>query len=269
MILMFGDVHGDFRHVLPAVSEHRPAAIILLGDIEANRPLERELAEVMELTEVWWLPGNHDTDTVENWRNLFQSQLADRNLHGRILEIAGVRVAGLGGVFRGEVWYPEHADAPVHYASYDDYRKHSEPGRIVTARQAREARKFSDVSCLGRSSHGTPAGKLLTHRSTIFYDEWFELYGQRADILVTHEAPGCHPHGFQVLTELARSMKVKFSFHGHQHDCLNYSAKFAAMEHQAYGVGFRAITDMYGGQIRVGGFDEARRYREQLLSSID
>ncbi|HUX82818.1 MAG TPA: metallophosphoesterase [Halothiobacillus sp.] len=258
MILMFGDIHGDFRHVLPAVAKDCPKAIILLGDIEAGSPLERELEEVMKLTEVWWIPGNHDTDTVENWRNLFQSQLAERNLHGRVVEIDGVRVAGLGGVFRGEVWYPDPADAPFNYESYDDYKKRAEPGRIVTARQAREARKFTDVSCLGKSAHGTPAGKLLTHRSTIFYKDWFELYGRSADILVTHEAPGCHPHGFKVLTELARSMKVKFSFHGHHHDSLNYSASFAEMGHRAYGVGLRGITDMYGGQIRVGAYEEQR-----------
>ena len=262
MILMFGDLHGDFRHVLPAVAQHRPSAIILLGDIEASRPLERELEEVMALTEVWWIPGNHDTDTVENWRNLFQSQLADRNLHGRVVEIAGVKVAGLGGVFRGEVWYPDSPEAPAHYESHDDYRKRSEPERIVTARQARDALKFKDVSCLGKTQHGTPAGKLLTHKSTIFYKEWFDLYGQRAEILVTHEAPGCHPHGFQVLTELARSMKVKFAFHGHHHDCLNYAAKFDELEFRAYGVGFRAITDMYGGQIKAGAYDEQRACRQ-------
>jgi predicted phosphodiesterase len=50
MILMFGDIHGDFRHVLPAVVEHRPKAIILLGDIEASKPLERELESVLSKT---------------------------------------------------------------------------------------------------------------------------------------------------------------------------------------------------------------------------
>lgn len=265
MILLFGDIHGDFRHVLPAVVEHRPAAIILLGDIEPSRPLERELEDVMNLTEAWWIPGNHDTDTLENWRNLFQSKLADRNLHGRVVEIDGVRVAGLGGVFRGEIWYPDTPDAEVHYASYDDYQKRSEPGRIVTARQAREARKYQDVSCLGKSQQGTPAGKLLIHKSTIFYKDWFDLYGQQADILVTHEAFGCHPYGFQVLTELARSMHVKFAFHGHQHDCLNYSSKFDELEFSGFGVGFRGITDQWGGQIRIGMHDE---HRENLRKPI-
>ena len=115
MILLFGDVHGDFRHVISAVEEHRPDAIVLLGDIEATRPLERELESILSKTEVFFIHGNHDTDTVENYRNLFQSQLADRNLHGRVVEIGGVKVAGLGGVFRGEIWYPTTPESVVNY----------------------------------------------------------------------------------------------------------------------------------------------------------
>jgi predicted phosphodiesterase len=255
MIFMIGDVHSNFWHVLQAVEEHRPTAIILLGDVEASRPLERELESILSKTDVFWIQGNHDTDTVENWRNLFKSELADRNLHGRIVEIDGVKVAGLGGVFRGEIWYPETPESPVHYRSYKDYQKNSTAGRIVTARQARENRKYQDVSCIGGSVNGTPAGKLLMHQSTIFYNDWLDLYGRQADILVTHEAPGCHPYGFQVLTELARSLKVKFAFHGHMHDSLNYSDKFKELEFSAFGVGLRGITDMYGGRIRIGDRD--------------
>jgi cytosine/adenosine deaminase-related metal-dependent hydrolase len=40
----------------------------------------------------------------------------------------------------------------------------------------------------------------------------------RADILVTHEAPSCHPYGFAAIDALARAMGVVRSFHGHQHD---------------------------------------------------
>jgi len=101
MILFFGDPHTRFSHVLDAVMQHRPAAIVLLGDIQARRPLDVELASILDLTEVWFIHGNHDTDTDLYYDNLFGSQLADRNLHGRVVEIAGVRVAGLGGVFRG------------------------------------------------------------------------------------------------------------------------------------------------------------------------
>lgn len=265
MILMFGDIHGDFKHVLPIVAEHRPRAIILLGDIEASRPLERELEGVLSKTEVYWIPGNHDTDSVESWRNLFKSALADRNLHGRIVEIDGLKVGGLGGVFRGEIWYPDTSESPSHYESYEVYKRNSTASRIVSAREARERRKYQDVSCLSVPQEGTPAGKLLTHQSTIFYKDWFDLYGQRADILVTHEAPGCHPHGFQVLTELARSMKVKFAFHAHHHDSLDYSAKFKDLEFNAFGVGYRGVTEMYGGKIKIGRLDERRNgYRQKV-----
>lgn len=40
----------------------------------------------------------------------------------------------------------------------------------------------------------------------------------QADILITHEAPSCHPYGCEALDVLAMDMKVKRSFHGHHHD---------------------------------------------------
>jgi predicted phosphodiesterase len=255
-MMMCGDVHGNFQHVIDAVNEHQPKAIILLGDVEADHPLERELESILSKTEVYWIPGNHDTDSVQNYRNLFQSQLADRNLHGRVVDINGVKVSGLGGVFRGEVWYPNHVEAEVHYKSFNEYSKKSTAGRILTAREARENRKYQDVSCLDRANKGTPLGKLMTHRSTIFYDDWFNLYGQQADILVTHEAPGAHPYGFQVLTELARSMHVKHYFHGHMHDSLNYESKFKELEFSLFGVGLRGITTMFGEKLRDGDHDK-------------
>ena len=35
MIYFFGDVHGHFDHVLEIVVRDRPAAIVLLGDLQA------------------------------------------------------------------------------------------------------------------------------------------------------------------------------------------------------------------------------------------
>ena len=249
MILLLGDNHGHFDHIIEAVRKHRPEAIIFLGDIEAQRPLEQELAQIMGLTEVWWIPGNHDTDSVANHDNLFASALADRNLHGRVVEIAGLKVAGLGGVFRGEVWYPDRPNAPVNYESYAAYQKNSEPGRIHAAAQHRAVRRGDMAEVKAR-------GKLLTHRSSIFYADWLDLQGQRADILVTHEAPSCHPNGFEAIDNLARAMKVKASFHGHHHDRLNYQSQWESLGFQAHGVGFCGITDHFGGMVRPGDFEE-------------
>lgn len=89
MILFFGDVHGDVRHVLSTVVKHRPAAVIFLGDIEAAEPLEHVLAPVLALTEVWFIHGNHDSDSEQACQHVFSSALAARNLRGKVVEIAG------------------------------------------------------------------------------------------------------------------------------------------------------------------------------------
>jgi hypothetical protein len=49
------------------------------------------------------------------------------------------------------------------------------------------------------------------------------LTGQRADILVTHEAPTSHPAGFVVLEQLARRMGATLLVHGHHH--VTYNAR--------------------------------------------
>ena len=259
MILMFGDVHSNFDHVLPAVLAEKPAAIIFLGDLQAQKPLEQELAEVMDLTDVWWIPGNHDTDCKSDYDNLFNSALADRNLHGRIVEIDGLRVAGLGGVFRESVWYPRYdPEAVPNYETYDAFVKSE-----LAAERWKEYRR---LKAAGHNPDGLPSpamlGKALTHKSTIFYSDWLNLYGQRADILVTHEAPSCHPNGFIALDVLAQSMRVKYTFHGHQHDRLNYREHEERLGFSAHGVGFCAVTDQYGGMIRAGDFDEQRMHRQ-------
>jgi len=259
MILMFGDVHGIFDHVLGAVQSEEPEAIIFLGDLQAQRKLELELADVMKLTEVWWIPGNHDTDSKADYENLFNSTLADRNLHGKVTEIDGLRVAGLGGVFRESVWYPRHdAEDEPKFETYEAY--------VKSELDAERWKAYRRLKKAGEEPSGLPPpaliGKALTHKSTIFYDDWLSLYGQRADILVTHEAPSWHPNGFVALDVLAQSMRVKYSFHGHQHDRLNYSAHDERLGFSAHGVGFCGVTDQCGGMISIGTFDEQRMYRQ-------
>ena len=219
MILFCGDPHGHFGHIIEAVREHQPAAVILLGDLQAKRPLEVELASILNKTEVWFIHGNHDTDSEADHDHLFGSKLADRNLHGRVVEIAGQRIAGLGGVFRGKVWTPP---APATFENQKQY--------------------------LARCGKGNfwRGGLPLAHRSTIFPDEYTKLAKQRADILVTHEAPSAHPHGFAAIDELARRLGVEKTFHGHHHDQLDYSAESTRLGFDAFGVRFRGIVDQDG-----------------------
>jgi predicted phosphodiesterase len=227
-----GDTHSRFRHIVDAVQKHRPAAIVLLGDIEATRPLQEELAEILDATMVYWIPGNHDTDSVASYDHLFASALAEGNLHGRVVSVAGVRIAGLGGIFRERIWMPP--GAPV----YPD------------------AQEFMRIAGKGNRWRG---GLPLRHRSTIFIDDYDRLARDRADVLVTHEAPGAHPHGNEALELLAAALGADALFHGHTHDNLDYSS--AAAGFMIRGVGLRGITALDGEQIVTGELDEARSHR--------
>jgi predicted phosphodiesterase len=238
-IFFCGDVHGQFGHVIKAVQAHRPDAVVLLGDLQAKAPLEVELAAILTQTEVWFIHGNHDTDSEADHDHLFGSALADRNLHGRVVSVAGVRIAGLGGIFREQVWHPPE---PGHYASPQDF----------VAR--------------GGKGNRWRGGLLLKHRSSIFPADCLSLSKLRADVLVTHEAPSAHPHGFAAIDELARSLGVHTTFHGHHHDRLDYSAERTRLGFKAFGVGLRGITDQEGQIIRPGDLDNARAGRMKLHS---
>lgn len=242
MIYFLGDVHGNFNQILPAIQaddpkDGHPKTVIFLGDIEAQRSFEHEIAPLLAAgVDVWFIHGNHDSDTRENWAHLLPSW--HRNLDGRVVEIEGLRIAGLGGTFREKIWL---SPAPPLFHAYQYFEK--DLRRRSMQKQAREQ-------------------LLLRYSTAIFPDTYDALARQRADILVTHDAPSCHPHGFEAIDFLAQKMGVQALFHGHQHDSLNYRAWDARLRFRAYGVGFCGIMDMHGGYLLPGDFDEARRYRQ-------
>jgi Icc-related predicted phosphoesterase len=217
-----GDTHGEFQHVIDAVKSHRPEAIIFLCDLQARQPREIELEEILDLTEVWFIHGNHDTDSDADYDHLFSSELAEQNLHGRVVEIGGYRIAGLGGVFRGQVWMPPNDPK---FASQVAYARH------------------------GGKGNSWRGGLSRKHRSTIFPADYASLLNQHADILVTHEAPSCHPHGFAAIDHLTRSMNVRWSFHGHHHDNRDYQKSWKSLGFNACGVGLHGIAGFDGSSI--------------------
>jgi len=274
MIYFLGDVHGNFRHVLEHALENKPDAVVFLGDIEAQRPFQQEIAPLLQGgIDVRWIRGNHDTDSHKNWENLASSM--ELNIDGQVVELCGVRVAGLGGVFRGEIWYPDRGNSSgndPHYETYKDYcqtRVSHRPQRLRDEEQIKNS--LSRIENLPGISatmlDQIRYGKQLTHLSTIFWDVYAALWEQQADILVTHEAPSCHPHGFTAIDELAQAMGVKAVFHGHHHDSLDYSTWEEKLGFRAYGVGFCGITDENGKRIQSGDFDESRRYRQSALGA--
>lgn len=221
-----GDPHGEFSHIIEAATSRRPDAVILLGDMECTTPLQEELALILDFTQVYWIPGNHDTGSEKHYDNLFGSTLADRNLHGRIVDIAGVKIAGLGGVFRGQIWNPQQVQAP-RFSSAEDY-----------------------LYRVGRGNRWRD-GLTLKHRSTIFPDVYAKIltlgkHIDGADILVTHEAPHMHEFGFKAITDLAIGLSLKTdrrlkSFHGHLHETMDY---LPHSQLEGHAVGFRAIVEL-------------------------
>lgn len=241
-ILFFGDTHGEHGHVLPIVKAHRPDAIIFLGDMEPEKPFHLELKGVMDLTEVYWIHGNHDVDRKERFDNLFSSELADRNLDGRVVNIAGVRVAGLGGVFTEKIWYPKHHVSEPNFRNYDQAID-----EIMQAERFKEMRRQQRE---GRQPDELPSapmiGQALLHRASIFRDTWDALFLAKADVLVTHEAPTCHRYGFAAIDELGEAMGVGKLFHGHLHKHITYPDAEQKLGFQAWCVKLRGVTDIDG-----------------------
>lgn len=264
-IFFCGDNHSRFDHIIAAVETHQPDAIVMLGDTEPNRPLEIEFSKILSLTQIYFIIGNHDTDNIASYRFLVNSHLAKGRIDGEVRTIAGVKIAGLGGIFRSKIWY---GDGNRNVASYSELQRdlHNKESQLqetastiernLTNHMSSKQNAFLNNRVRQLKSAVTSAERnLLNHASTIFPDAYDKLSACKADVLVTHEAPSCHPHGFAVLDELARSLGVKIAFHGHHHDRRNYGDTTQTLGFQAYGVGFCGITDLNGNVIVPGEFD--------------
>jgi predicted phosphodiesterase len=201
MIMFGGDPHGDFRPLVKAAVELRPAAVVVLGDMELSRPLDEEMGPVLAAgVPVFWISGNHDSDREEWLLNCSGSPSASRNLDGAVAEVGGVRIAGLGGVFRGQIWNPRYGGP--------------------TYRSRTDLVKASNRSNLWEAPWDESPGVSRRHRTSIWPEDYDRMSALRADILVLHEAPSSHRHGFPELDALAEALGVGLVVHGHHHvDC--------------------------------------------------
>lgn len=227
-----GDVHGEFKHIAEAVlaEEVKPKWLVLLGDIDIDHisfgeviePLRRNFPE----TRVAFIHGNHDADSVESWECLHNCGDAV-GLHGKVTELNGIKVAGLGGNFMARIW------APPSKPSFESKDKAMDRGPY----------QWRDGQRPNPSLHGA-----------IYPDDFKRLAKLRADILITHEAPSCHPYGWEALNELARSMRVVRSFHGHMHDDRSdeYALVRDKLQFDARAVNYTGIKNGLGEVIRMG-----------------
>ena len=227
-----GDVHGKFEHIARALdaADDVPRWLVFLGDLEIpDRPFREILTELLPSSsdvQALFIHGNHDADSHQHWEMLHDCGSAAQ-IHGRVVDVDGVRIAGIGGNFMGRVWYPPS-----------------------------DALFQSKATAMNRGSFQWREGQRPNPKlnAAIYPQDFQRLSKQRADILVSHEAPSCHPYGFGAIDELARAMSVCRTFHGHQHD--DRSAEYQKVRNNlgfdAMAVGLRAIKDGLGTVIAEG-----------------
>ena len=196
-VFFCGDPHGRFTHIIRAVVAHRPKAVVLLGDQTVDRPLHVELAEILDLTQIYWIAGNHDSDNERHYDNLFESKLKGRNPEENVAMVDGITIAGIGGVFREKFW---NGLEPSSYASYSP-------------------KDFIQTIGGGNKWRG---GLPLRQRTTVFPSKVAALDNFEIDVLVTHEGPDLHRSGNPAYTRLAARLHVKHAFHGHHHEIIDY-----------------------------------------------
>lgn len=202
--MFVGDIHRRWDHVERGLAalDYPVRHVVLLGDMECTAPLDRHVAPILAHgAGLHWIFGNHDADGgSEMWANLADPRrnplTAAGALHKRVVDIAGVRIAGLGGTFHTRVWNP-----PA-------------PPRLTSRNQL-----AADMAMIGPGWSTDAAAALARNLATlaIWPEDVETLARQRADILVTHEAPSSHRSGAAVLDALARAMGAKLVVHGHHH----------------------------------------------------
>lgn len=238
-IVFIGDIHQQWDKVARGLDALAvpPAAAILLGDIECDQPLDALAAPLLSRgIAVHWIFGNHDNDGgPDMWANLCDPArnplTAPGALHGRVTEIGGLRIAGLGGTFRPRVWDPP-GEPRLHTRAHLD----------------------GDIAALGREWQDHHRAALAHSLSTaaIWPEDYHDLAGQRADILVTHEAPSSLRRGKGALDALARAMGARLIVHGHHH--VGYQAR-AEDGLRVLGVGSAWGVDVEGGVLWTGDKD--------------
>ena len=107
------------------------------------------------------------------------------------------------------------------------------------------------------------------HWGTIYPETVDRLADLRADVLITHEATGYHPNGFELLDNLAQTMGAQVVVHGHHHDRIDSSSQWINQGFKSFGVGLRGITaidaDGRAEIIVPGECDEQRGTRQGSL----
>jgi len=173
-LAIIGDVHGaqhKLELVLPQIRNTQPDAILMVGDLGADKDLLPSALAVLEQVRelelpVLFVPGNHDLPDLPD-------HAGARNVDHRVLELCSLRVWGIGGAGPNEWGFP--------YEWSEDMLRH----------RPRERADILLAHCppihttLDPTTQGKPAGSLAMRQL---------LAEGRFDLMFCghiHESPGC------------------------------------------------------------------------------
>lgn len=199
-VLFYGDPHKRWEPLFEEAARSSPEHVVIIGDLELERPFRETVAPLLSAgVRCWWILGNHDCHT-EAQHDLLVADFPEGDLSGRVVTLStsrgDVAVAGLGGHYKGRVFWPKEGgeDAP-RWPTRDEFLRQQGKG--------------------GRWRGGLP----IRQRDTIFQEDHRRLSALRCDVLVTHEAPVSvgGDMGFGGIDDLGREMGARWIVHGHHH----------------------------------------------------
>lgn len=223
-LLIAGDPHGNFSEIHQAWQDYPHTPTLFAGDQGCLTPFPEI---IQHRTDTYFIDGNHDGDKKIYWDNLHADPT--RDINGRVITIGNMRVAGLGGVFRGKVWAP-------------------------TSDQLSDVPTFTDAEWASEHGHKSIRNIPIKHRVSIWPETIRALAQQQADILLCHEAPTPHEHGWGIILTLAKDMGVHTIIHGHHH--IDYQRTYNGIN--IHGVGIGGVQDLYGRIIIPGRYSPER-----------
>lgn len=194
-LVFYGDPHGEWRPLRETLCKGSPEAVVLLGDCDLHRPLSAELGDALPSPDgLFFILGNHEADRQDFYDHLLSVAPETGHLNGRVVDVGGVRVAGLSGTFDQHIWHPElNQGEPV-------FRTRAEA--------------LWQLRAMGRPEIELP----LRYKVAVWYEDYEALFAESCDVLVLHDAPTPHRYGYAVLADLADAMGARLIVHGHHHE---------------------------------------------------
>ena len=202
-----GDIHGAFEAARTIMERHPEVPFWLcVGDVADAEGRYESLPAPL-----YWIKGNN-----ENFDAIASGELP-ANLHhipnGEVIDIDGLRVAGLGGTFAPTMYELAAADLP-----------HRTPLRTTPKAPAAAASGESSSSAAAARGGGAPRALKNDRRRHFVREEVERCTGMTGiDIFLSHEAPRpFRVHrgidaGKTPVNEVLKGMKPRLHLFGHHH----------------------------------------------------